>query len=164
MGLDILVGKKPIWAELCSELNFCLSCNKSRVLKPQVCSCCWLWNAHVILSCIGRNGAFPLFFAVRQKASLLSPWDLAWKQSGSSLPFYSGRVKLFDPCQYLFVLSLSHFEAGFITGSCSQSAGRYSAADRQGHRSIAQKHKQQLEGSGDAARDVTQFPPCLRPE
>lgn len=98
---------------------------------------------------------FPFFFEVRQKASLLSPSDLGWKQSANSLPFYSLRVKLVDPCQYLFLFSLSHFEAGFITGSCPQSAGRYSAADRQGHRSIAQKHNQQLEGSGDAARDMT---------
>lgn len=153
MGLKYLYARNPYG--LSSELNFYLSCNKSRVLKPQVCNCCWLWNAQVILSCSGRNGAFPLCFEVRPKASLLSPSDLAWKQSAGSLPFYSLRVKLFDPCQYLFLFSLSHFEAGFITGSCPQSAGRYSAADRQGHRSIVQKHNQQLEGSGDAARDMT---------
>lgn len=102
--------------------------------------------------------------SLRPKANLLSPSDLAWKQSASSLPFYSLRVKLFDPCQHLFLFPLYHFEAGFITGSCPQRAGRYSAADRQGHRSIAQKHNQQLEGSGDAARGMTSFPPCLRPE
>lgn len=36
-----------------SELHFCLSCN--RVLKPQACNCCQLWNAHVILPCSGRK-------------------------------------------------------------------------------------------------------------
>lgn len=118
-----------------SEVNFYLSCNKGRVLKPQACNSCQLWNAHIILSCSGTNGALPLCFAeVRQKASVftfllrsclksqpvLSPFSL-WG-SNSLIP-----ASIFFSSLYLILRQIL-LQAAVLP----RAPGRYCAADGQG--------------------------------
>lgn len=122
------------WA-MQSELNFYLSCNEGRVLKPQACNSCQLWNAHIILSWSGRNSFSSLL--CRGKAESKPFHFLTQTLPENSQPVLSlfslwGSISLIPAstsfCSLYLVLRQILLQAAVLP----RAPGRYCAADGQG--------------------------------
>lgn len=119
------------WA-MQSEVNFYFSCNKGRILKPQVCNSCQLWNAHIILSGSGTNRASPLCFAEVRPFHFLTQTLPANSQPVLSLFSLWGSNSLIPASIFFCSLYLILRQILFQAAVLPRAPGRYCAADRQG--------------------------------